>query len=66
MGFNDLVTANEKTILARFLYTALDYLDSGYSMVRPAYTFEDDPEAESSLPLAYLMDENNDDESDET
>ena len=59
------MTAEEKTVLARFLDLAGGYLKDGYARNRDEYAFEDDvqPEPEggcgvfSSLPLAYQMDE---------
>ena len=61
------MTAEEKTIVARFLDMAGDYLRDGYSRDRAACDFADDapaaaPEsgAFSSLPLAYQVDEDND------
>jgi DNA polymerase len=63
------MTAEEKISLARFLHTAQGFLGTGYAE-RADYAFEDDlqmetdissetPEAaeSSSLPLAYLIDE---------
>jgi len=49
------MTAEEKSRLACFLDTALDYLDSGYMQKRAAYSFEDDIENLSSLPLAFQI-----------
>lgn len=63
------MTAEEKTILACFLNTAEDFVSRGFTRQRAAYTFEDDPlpeavtsedgseVAEPTLPLAYLIDE---------
>ncbi|MDR0313203.1 MAG: hypothetical protein LBI14_06365 [Treponema sp.] len=62
------MTAEEKISLARFLHTAQGFLGTGYAE-RADYAFEDDPQqetgilndtpevAEPSLPLAYLVDE---------
>jgi len=65
------MTAEEKTTLARFLDLAGDYIKDGHVRNRDEYAFEDDaaplpaeaeaPRAFSSLPLAYQMDEDEDD-----
>jgi DNA polymerase len=58
-GLNGMMNAEQKTVLARFLDAAGDYLRDGYALPRE-YRFADDPEApggEPSLPLAYLVDE---------
>jgi hypothetical protein len=60
------MTAEEKTVLDSFLHKAEGYLGSGFAGVRAAFAFKDDPQpeaevlenaAESPLPLAYLVDE---------
>jgi len=68
------MTAEEKTVLARFLDLAGDYIKDGYAKDRDEYAFEGDavvPAAPaetaakqgdlSSLPLAYQMDEDEED-----
>jgi DNA polymerase len=75
------MTAEEKTVLARFLDTAGDYLGDGYVRAEEDYAFENDPAEEnaapvdnvmpgegpgaSSLPLAYLVAEDGQEEGDE-
>jgi DNA polymerase len=80
---NYLMTAREKSVLARFLDTAGDYLRLGYALEWEEFPFSDDPPADkvslpsepladnrtgnvSSLPLAYLVDEDDDSENDLT
>ncbi|MCL2232335.1 MAG: uracil-DNA glycosylase [Treponema sp.] len=62
------MTAEEKTVLARFLDCTGDYLAGGYVKDREPCTFEDEhtalpsgPGDLSSLPLAYQMDEEGED-----
>jgi len=63
------MTAEEKTTLARFLDLAGDYLSDGYARNRDDQVFENDtqvepappPEDFSSLPLAYQVDEDEED-----
>ena len=66
-----LLTAAEKSKLAFFLDLTDDYLKDGYAVDREDYFFEDDPSSdassdtfhggapqeENSLPLAYIIDE---------
>jgi len=67
-----IMTAEEKTVIARFLDFAGDYLADGYAKSRDNCVFEDEAQPDlpdgsgdlSSLPLAYRMDE--DEEAGET
>jgi len=55
------MTAEEKTILARFLDLSGDYARYGHTMRREEYIFEDDEAIEqASLPLAYMIEEPSD------
>ena len=57
-SYNFLMTAEEKTALARFLDLADDYLRDGHVSERENYAFADEALPEkSSLPLAYMIEE---------
>jgi len=52
------MTAEEKTILARFLDLTGDYLKYGHALHREEHAFKDDETTEpSDLPLAYMVEE---------
>jgi DNA polymerase len=71
-GIITLMTAGQKTNLANFLDLSSDYLKDGYRRPREAYSFTDDPSGDPPaapdgeappIPLAYLVDENDADDS---